>query len=276
MERLLRVPGLAVIPQIASARRLAPLRLAGQGTNGNGRRALTGGSRDLIASTQVYSSGAEAYRTLRTNLIFSQAVQSLKTVMVTSARKGEGRTTVASNLAVTFAQQGMRVLLVDCDLRHPKLHTIFDLPRQPGVTQLVLDQADVGEVIRETSLEGLFLVPAGASPTTNPSDLLGSVRMGEVLEELGADFDIVLLDTPPLLATTAGTAVLGRQADGVLLVVRAGHTNREAAQDALQQLNAVGARVVGAVLNDSDVRMEEYRVERESEMVTHSPRQTAV
>jgi len=250
MERILQIPGLAVIPQIASAgARRTALRLPARRANGNGKSPT--GDGELIA-TQVFSSGAEAYRTLRTNLIFSQAVQSLRTVVVTSPAVGEGRTTVAANLAVTFAQQGMRVLLVDCDLRSPRIHALFGVGREPGLTQLVRGEAAAAEVIRETRVDGLSVIPAGRALRTNPSDLLGGAAMRATLDTLEQSFDLVVLDTPPLMATTAGTAVLATVADGVLLVVRAGHTDRDAAQRALQQLAAVGARVVGAVLNDTD------------------------
>jgi hypothetical protein len=145
IENVLQIPGLAVIPQIASSRgpRTSLLGLRGTRTGSNGK-ALTRHEGQvgagLVAADHTHSSGAEAYRTLRTNLIFSQAVQTLKTIVVTSASPGEGKTTTAANLAVTFAQQGMQVLLVDCDLRRARLHKIFGVPREPGLTELMLDQ----------------------------------------------------------------------------------------------------------------------------------------
>ncbi|HEX7239412.1 MAG TPA: polysaccharide biosynthesis tyrosine autokinase, partial [Longimicrobiaceae bacterium] len=256
IERILQVPPLAVIPRVAEGGvRRIPLRVPVVGRNGNGRAVAM---RDLVATHQADSTGAEAYRTLRTNLIFSQALQALKTIVVTSPSMGEGRTTVASNLAITFAQQGMRVLLVDCDLRRPRLHSLFGVPREPGLTHFVLGQGAIGEVVRSTGVEGLSVLPAGILPPMNPSDLLGGALMRSALDQLSAHFDLLILDTPPLLASTAGTAVLGAQADGVLLVLKAGQTDREEAQQALQQLAAVGARVVGAVLNDPDAKVPDY------------------
>jgi tyrosine-protein kinase Etk/Wzc len=265
IENVLRIPGLAVIPQIASGSGGAGslLRLRGVRGNGNGNgKALARQTGDgqmgeaLVAAAHTHSTGAEAYRTLRTNLIFSQAVQSLKTIVVTSASPGEGKTTTAANLAVTFAQQGMRVLLVDCDLRRARLHKMFNVPREPGLTELILDQEVAAEVIRGTPVENLSVLTSGTLPP-NPSELLGGPRMEGVLELLRERFDIIVLDSPPLLAAS-DASVLGTKTDGVLLVVRAGQTERGAAQQAVQQLAAVGARVVGAVLNDPDAKVPQY------------------
>jgi tyrosine-protein kinase Etk/Wzc len=256
LEGLLHLPGLAVIPQIAPQVRAGGLgrlklpALSRATVPGDDRRG------SLVTASMLRTAGAEAYRTLRTNLIFSQAVQSLHRIVVTSSDPGEGKTTTAANLAVTFAQQGVRVLLVDCDFRRPQLHNVFGTPREPGLTQLLLGQGEAEQLVRSTPVEGLALLTAGALPP-NPSELLGGARMQEVLAALGESFDLVILDTPPLLAA-ADAAILGRQSDGVLLVVRAGKTDRAAAQQALQQLHTVGARVVGAVLNDPDAKVAAY------------------
>jgi tyrosine-protein kinase Etk/Wzc len=264
IENVLQIPGLAVIPQIAaSSTGGSLLRLRGARGNGNGNgKALARQTGDgqmgeaLVAAANTHSTGAEAYRTLRTNLIFSQAVQSLKTIVVTSASPGEGKTTTAANLAVTFAQQGMRVLLIDCDLRRARLHKMFNVPREPGLTELILDHEVAAEVIRSTPVENLSVLTSGTLPP-NPSELLGGPQMERVLELLRDRFDMIVLDSPPLLAAS-DASVLGTKTDGVLLVVRAGQTERGAAQQAVQQLAVVGARVVGAVLNDPDAKVPQY------------------
>ena len=265
IENVLRIPGLAVIPQIVSRSNGASplLRLRGSGGNGNGNGkslALANGDgqvgEGLVAAVHTHSTGAEAYRTLRTNLIFSQAVQSLKTVVVTSASPGEGKTTTAANLAVTFAQQGMQVLLVDCDLRRSRLHKMFQVPRDPGLTELILDHEVVAQVVRPTPVDGLSVLTSGTLPP-NPSELLGGARMESVLQMLQERYDMIVLDSPPLLAAS-DASVLGTKTDGVLLVVRAGQTERGAAQQAIQQLANVGARVIGAVLNDPDAKVPQY------------------
>jgi tyrosine-protein kinase Etk/Wzc len=261
LEAILRVPGLAIIPQILpqnGAGRLGlrniRLPLPGLGNGKNGHR--NGNGTALVSATNVRSTGAEAFRTLRTSLIFSQAVQSLRTIVITSPSPQDGKTTTAANLAVTFAQQGMRVALVDCDLRRARLHSVFNVPREPGLTQVMMEQATIDEVIHPAMVDGLSFVPAGALPP-NPSELLGGPRMKAVLEALVARFDVILLDTPPV-HVAADSMILGRSADGVLLVVRAGSTQRDSAQDAIQRLTNVGARVVGAVLNDPDHKVPQY------------------
>jgi polysaccharide biosynthesis transport protein len=256
LERVLNVAGLAVIPKFLPtnpARRLNGM-IPGKSRNGNGKKPDRADG--LVTVTDARSSSAEAYRTLRTNLIFSQAVQTLRTLVVTSPAPSEGKTTTAANLAVSFAQQGMRVLIVDCDLRRSRLHKMFAIPREPGFTELVLGQIEQDAAVRETPVPGLYVLASGQLPP-NPAELLGGDRVKKVLASLGEAFDLIILDTPPLLAAS-DAAILGTQADGVLLVVRAGVTETEAAQQAMQQLASVGARVVGAVLNDPDSKLQQY------------------
>lgn len=252
LEQLLRIPGLALIPQLGeSPRRRKQLRLPLRTSNGNGRGPVDGSPVSLVAASQVHSLGAEAYRTLRTNLIFSPDLRGLRSLVVTSPSGVEGKTTTASNLAIAFAQKGMRVLLVDCDLRRPRLHTLFGTSREPGLSELLLGELAAEQVIRKTGVERLTLLAAGAPPRLSATDLLDGGIMRSLIDALSADFDMVILDTPPVLATV-NAAVLGTQVDGVILVVRAGQTDRDAARQALQQLAAVGANVLGAVLNDPD------------------------
>jgi capsular exopolysaccharide synthesis family protein len=255
MERLLQLPTLAMIPQISgSGRRESRFRLP-LARAGKGKPAATLGE-ELVTISKTRSPGAEAYRTLRTNLIFSQAVKEMKALVVTSSGPSEGKSTTSSNLAVVFAQQGLRVLLVDCDLRKARLHKVFGVPREPGFTQVMLGHITLAEVVRSTPVEGLSFLAAGTLPP-NPAELLGGERMKSTLATLTAAYDLVIFDTPPLLAA-ADAAVLGTLVDGVVLVIRAGRTERGAAQQATMQLAAVGARVVGAVLNDPDAKAAQY------------------
>ncbi len=255
VESMLHVPGLAVIPQITPPSKLGAL---GRGLKlpGMSPRRDRGGNDALVTVSDFGSISAEAFRTLRTNLIFSQAIQALRTIVVTSPSPKDGKTTTAANLAVTFAQQGMRVLLIDCDLRKSRLHTIFQLPREPGFSQLLARQNTIEDVVRPTAIENLWLLSAGLLPA-NPSELLGSAIARTTIESLAKDYDIVILDTPPV-HVAADALILGSMANGVLMVLRAGHSERAAAQEALQRLNNVGAHVVGAVLNDPDHKVPEY------------------
>ena len=276
VESLLHLPGLAVIPRLTAGAAGPQARLAGLLGNGKGRKggaADPGGRSAAVLGTpaQPFSIGIEAFRMLRTSLVWAEGGEQLKTLVVTSAAPGEGKTMTSANLAVTFAHDGMQVLLVDCDIRRPKLHGLFKMSRAPGLLDLLTpahsapqvgvrtsgfeDDSHAGDltdplnaVLRPTQIRGLTLLTCGALPT-NPTNLLSGVRMRVLLQELVQRFDIVILDTPPVLAT-ADARILGALSDGVLLVVRAGQTERLAAQRAQNQLNQAGARVLGVVLND--------------------------
>lgn len=259
LETVLQVPGLAVIPRIengtARDRRLG-LPVAGRATNGNAGVVRRNQGDKLVTVREARSAGAEAYRTLRTSLLFSQAVQTLRTVVITSAGPGEGKTTISANLATTFAQQGLRVLLIDCDLRRSQVHNLFGLRHKPGLTELLVKQAAPDDVIHNTEVDGLFVLTAGTLPP-NPSELLGGKPLRQLFSRFAESFDIVLVDTPPLLAA-ADASILGSWTDGVVMVVRAGYTERAAAEYAVEQLSKVGARILGAVLNDPDGKVPQY------------------
>jgi capsular exopolysaccharide synthesis family protein len=200
---------------------------------------------------------AEAYRVLRTNLHWSaEGVETPKTLVVTSAMTREGKSMVSANLALAFALEGRRTLLVDCDLRRAKLHRVFGVPRSPGLAHILAGHITPAAAIRSTFLRGLHFLPAGRLNSL-PSDLLGVARTRMILDELSQCFDIVIIDTPPVLSV-ADAAILAAEAGGVLLVVRAGETNREAVNQTLRQLDGVGARVLGAVLNDPSGEVKRY------------------
>lgn len=256
VEKVFRAPALATIPQLPGGGRHRAGRLWNRWRRPSGRGPVAGLQNELVTATSPVSSAAEAYRVLRTNLIFSQSVRTLKTVVVTSSTPGEGKTTTAANLAVTFAQQGMQVLLVDCDLRRARLHRLFETHRDPGLTHLVLGHNVLAEVVQPTSVDGLWLLPSGALPP-NPQELLGGPRMQRTLDELSSRYDLVVLDTPPLLST-ADAAVLAARVDGVVMVVRAGLTDRQPAKDVADQLRSVDAHLLGVVLNDADDLLRRY------------------
>jgi capsular exopolysaccharide synthesis family protein len=204
---------------------------------------------DLITLSDPRSPVAEAFRALRTNLIFSGLDRPLATLLVTSpAPEAEAadRSTALANLAVTMAQGGRRTILVDCDLRHPRQHELFGLPAEPGLTSMVVENLAEPPLAAVPGVEGLWLLPAGPLPP-NPADLLSSRRMESVIEALKSRADFVLFDAPPVLAVT-DAALLASKLDGALLVVSAGQTRREHAQRAKEMLEKVGVRVVGAAL----------------------------
>ena len=201
----------------------------------------------LITLTDPRSPVSEAYRTLRTNLSFYSLDNPIRTLVVTSPATGEGKSTTIANLAVTMAQSGRRTILVDCDLRRPSLHTLFDARSEPGFTNMVLD--DTEAPLQKTGVENLWLLASGAKPP-NPADLLGTQKVDKVIEKLMAQADIVLFDAPPIMAVT-DAAVLGAKVDGVLLVISAGKTRREHAERAKELLEKAKVRIVGATLTNA-------------------------
>ena len=213
----------------------------------------------LITVADPRSPVSEAYRTLRTNLDFSSLDKPIKTMLVTSAGPEEGKSTVLANLAVITAQTGRKVILVDCDLRRPTLHYIFNLKNDVGLTTMVVDDVAMeSPPLQYTGVEGLQLVSSGPLPP-NPSELLGSRRMEDIIADLLERADVVLFDAPPVVAVT-DAAVLATKVDGVLLVVNAGGTKRDYARAAKARLEKVNANLLGAVLNNVrfDVSLHRY------------------
>jgi len=213
----------------------------------------------LITVADPRSPVSEAYRTLRTNLDFSSLDKPIKTMLVTSAGPEEGKSTVLANLAVTTAQTGWKVILVDCDLRRPSLHDIFGLKNDRGLTTMVVNDAAMeSPPLQDTDVQGLQLVSSGPLPP-NPSELLGSRRMEEIIAALLERADVVLFDAPPVVAVT-DAAVLSTKVDGVLLVINAGGTKRDYARAATARLEKVNANLLGAVLNNVkfDVSLHRY------------------
>lgn len=208
----------------------------------------SGNKHTLATVTAPRSPVAEAFRGLRTNLEFASVDEPLRSLLVSSALPGEGKSTISANLAVAFAQGGRRVTLVDADMRRPSIHRLFELPNSYGLTTLLrTDNSSISSVAHETEEPNLRVITTGPLPP-NPAELLGSHRMRELLQRLGAEADLVVVDSPPLHAVT-DAAVLAAEVDGTLLVVHAGRTRRAAARQAKEALDRVGGHVLGVVLN---------------------------
>lgn len=203
---------------------------------------------NLITLTDPRSPISEAYRTLRTNLSFYSVDNPIRTLVVTSPAPDEGKSTTIANLAVTMAQSGRRTILVDCDLRRPTLHELFEVDNNTGITSMVLNE-NAPPSLRKTEVENLWLLPSGPKPP-NPADLLGSRQIDRVLTQLKEQADIVLLDAPPVVGVT-DAAVLGAKADGVLLIINAGKTRREHAERAKELLERARVRIIGAALTNA-------------------------
>ena len=210
----------------------------------------------LITHVDPRSPVAEAYRSMRTNLAFARAQQSPQAIVVASPGPSDGKSTTVANLAITFAQQGQRTLLIDADLRRAVLDKAFNAPRSPGLTELIIGESTLDQVVHQTEVPNLSILASGRFPP-NPAELLGSARMQEILHEAKARFDVLLLDSPPLLAVT-DAAVLATMVDGVVLVIRTERTKREAVRRALGHVRSVRGRLLGAVLNDVDLRSGAY------------------
>lgn len=245
-------PVLGMIPRI---------RRPGGGGNGKRRRTVTAEDElahleeRLVTGRDPRNPVSEAYRGLRTNITFSNPGDPPTTIVFTSPVPQDGKSTSAANLCITLAQQGIQVLLVDADLRRGVLNSVFGTPREPGLTNVLLGQLNAEEAIRSVNLGesgSIDFLSTGTLPP-NPAELLGSKRMGALLEALEEDYDLVIIDSAPLTVVT-DAAVLGTNADGVILVARASHTDRGAIAYSVEQLRAVRAPVLGCVLNDVDVR----------------------
>lgn len=202
--------------------------------------------RPLVVNDEPRSPLAESYRTLRTNLQFVQIDEGPRVYVVTSSLPGEGKTTTVSNLAVAIAETGMSVVVIDGDLRRPRVAEVFGVAGGAGLTDVLVGRAALADVVQRWGRGGLGVLPAGRIPP-NPSEILGSRAMASVLEQLSASFDVVLIDAPPLLPVT-DAAVLSRLAGGAVLVAAAGRTKRGAFEAAVRTLDSTGSRVHGVIL----------------------------
>ena len=225
-ERVLRLPNLGHIPMIEE----------------EGLR--------LIKDISAFSPLMESYRSLRTNINFAAVGSPIRSLVVTSSVPAEGKSTTVANLAMAMALDSKRVIIVDADLRRPSQHKLFKIDSSPGLTDLLVGTHTIEEVIRETGVEGVSVIPAG-SPPPNPAELLGSSAMGHLLATLEASADVVLFDSPPALAV-ADSVVLASRTNGVLLVIGYGETKKTNTRKAIEILSRANAHVLGTVLNRMD------------------------
>ncbi|MDR0920964.1 MAG: CpsD/CapB family tyrosine-protein kinase [Lactobacillales bacterium] len=202
----------------------------------------------LITVSEKRNTVSEQYRTIRSNIRFSMVDRDLKTLVVTSAGPSEGKSTTANNLAVVFADAGIRTLLVDADLRKPTVGLTWNLPNNHGLSDLLRDRtARFSDYIQETSVERLSVLTSGPQPP-NPSELLGTNRMNEVIHDLSTKFDLVIFDTPPV-ATVTDAQILASRTDGTILVVRERQTDKVELETSKQLLEMAKANIVGVVFN---------------------------
>lgn len=204
--------------------------------------------RHLITQLNPKSPISEQFRTIRTNIQFSAIDESIQSIIVTSAGPGAGKSITAANLAVVYAQQGMKTLLIDADLRKPTVHYTFRLGNLRGLSSVLIGEATFEEAVENGMVDELYILPCGPIPP-NPAELLASNKMKQLLEFAEENYDFVIIDTPPVLAVT-DAKILSQMVDGTIFVVRSGTTEKEDAKKAYELLNDGNAKIIGAVLND--------------------------
>lgn len=204
---------------------------------------------EMITVSDPKSTNAEQFNTIRTNIEFSNIDKELKSLVLTSATASEGKSTVSANLAVSFARQGKKVLLVDADLRRPTIQSTFSMTNPKGLTNFLTDSnISVNDIFYRTTVENLYVIPSGPIPP-NPSELLGSKKMAHLIEALAKAFDIVIYDAPPVLSVT-DAQILSTKVDGTVLVVREKKVEKEAVRQAVHLLKHVNGRIIGTIVND--------------------------
>lgn len=246
-EYLLQVPSLAVIPHVENTLKRGKRTLLGRKRSPASVRMTNQALRTTLLAP-LPSAGAEAYRVLRTTLMFSEWARDLKTIAVTSAVPGDGKTLTAANLAAALAGERQRVLLVDADPWHGRMHHLFGVRPTPGLKEVLLGEASLDQAVQQSDVSDLWLLTVGGRPA-HAAEIVTGARVRELLGQLEQVFDRVVFDTPPVLAA-ADAVILSAVLDGTVFVVRAGDTEREAAQTAIDQLASVGANIVGAIIND--------------------------
>jgi capsular exopolysaccharide synthesis family protein len=206
----------------------------------------------ILSDINPKSHIAEAYKTIRTNIQFSSVDNEIKVILIASSLPEEGKSTTSVNLAVTYAQESKKVLIIDADLRKPTLHRFFAKSNRTGLTNLLADQTSVHEAVMDTHIPNLFVLTSGAIPP-NPAELLASKRMDHLLKELRSEFDVIIIDSPPTLAVT-DSQILSSKCDGVVLVINHGKVKREAARKVVASLTHAKANLLGVVINNKELR----------------------
>ncbi len=252
IESLLQLPALAAIPTINS---MPKRRLLLVGANENGESKINS---ELLIKSDSRSSLAEAYRQLRTSILLSTAGHAPKSLLITSSLPSEGKTTTAINTAISLAQTGAKVLIIDADMRRPRLHTVFDISNARGLSTLLSSEVKDDEILKTIQFEEetkVNLLPSGPVPP-NPAELIGSEQMSNLLKFLQKNFTHVVVDSPPIASFTDGV-LIASLVDGVILVVHAGRSSRQVVRRSRQLLQDVGAKIFGVVLNNVNLKSQD-------------------
>lgn len=210
----------------------------------------------LIAQSNPKSIAIECYRSLRTNIHYASSDRAIKTIMITSTFPNEGKSTTISNLAISYAQAGTRVLLIDADLRNPSLHRFFHVSNRMGLGQMLLHHCKPEDGMHEVHIPNLTFMPSGQL-VPNPAELFASSRFDQLLASLSPSFDLILIDSAPVLAVS-DSKIIASKCDGILFVVKHGKVAREAAKKALASLDQAKAHVIGVIMNDKKRTKSDY------------------
>lgn len=203
--------------------------------------------KDIIVQSNPKSPISESYRTLRTNIQFANVDQTIRTILVTSTSPGEGKTTTLTNLAVAMAQDGKNILVIDCDMRKPRIHKVFEISNKKGLSDILMKRCNAEEAIIKVPEGNLDVITAGIIPE-NPSELLNSASMRSFMDTMRNMYDYVFVDTPPVIPVT-DAMIMSRYIDGVVLVISHGKTQIDMAKSAVDQLQSVKANILGVTLN---------------------------
>lgn len=206
---------------------------------------------NLIVKRDPKSPVSESYREIRTNIRFANVDSNIKKILVTSSVAGEGKSTTISNLACTLADEGNKVLLLDCDLRKPTLHKKFSVRNHMGLMDVLIEKSDYKNYIQPI-YDGLDLLTTGSIPS-NPSEILGSNSMKQLVEEMSQEYDYVLIDTAPIVAVT-DPLVIASYVDGIILVIRAESTPVDLVKSSVDKLEKVNAKIIGSILNGTETK----------------------
>jgi capsular exopolysaccharide synthesis family protein len=217
---------------------------------------INANSRKLIAKVNPKSPVSEQYRTIRTNIQFASVDQEYRSIMVTSGGPGEGKSTTAANLAIVFAQQGKTVLLVDADMRKPTVHYTFNFANTTGLTNVLTRQVELKEAVNDSGVDKLHILSSGPIPP-NPAELLSSRAMEQFFKDAYEEYDLIIFDTPPVLAVTDGQ-IMANLCEGTILVVSSGKTEMEAANKAKELLTSAKGKLLGTVLNNKKITDTSY------------------
>lgn len=222
----------------------------------NRKRIIQTVARKLVTSANSKSIVTEQFRTLRTNINFSMPDKEIKTFLFTSSSPGEGKSTIAANTAVVFAQEGKRVLLVDADMRKPTVHYTYHVTNTIGLSNLLTRQATLEEVLKDTEIENLQIITCGPIPP-NPAELVGSQTMDRMIVDMKDKYDVIIFDAPPVLSV-ADAQILSNKADGTILVMSAGETEKTEILKAKEALVSSNANIIGVVLNNFVLSKDHY------------------